>query len=54
MSRRTRVALVIGGPLVIGVALLTAITVIVPRRTLERRVQEREMAEGITLDSGAS
>ena len=38
MSRRTGVALVI------GVALLTAIALIVSRRTLERRAQEREMA----------
>ncbi len=44
MSRRTRVALVVGVALVIGVALLTAIAVIVPRRALERRVQEHEMA----------
>ena len=38
MSRRTGVALVL------GVAILTLIAVIVPRRTLERRVRERELA----------
>ena len=38
MSRRAGVALVL------GVALLTAIAVIVPRWTLERRVRERELA----------
>ena len=38
MSKGTGVALVI------GVALLTAIAVMVPRRTLERRVRERELA----------
>jgi mono/diheme cytochrome c family protein len=38
MSRRTKVALVI------GVALLTVIIVVGPRRTLERRAQERELA----------
>ncbi len=38
MSRRTGVALVI------GVALLTAIAVIVPRRTPEREARERELA----------
>jgi hypothetical protein len=44
MSRRTKVALAIGVALVIGVALLTVILVVVPRRTLERRAQERELA----------
>ncbi len=44
MSRRAGVALVIGGALAIGLALIAAIAVMVPRRTLERRVQTRELA----------
>ena len=47
MSRRTGRALAIGVALVIGVVLLTAIAVMVPRRTLERRVREGEVAAAL-------
>ncbi len=44
MSRRAGVALVIGGALAIGLAIIAAIAVMVPRRALERRIQTRESA----------
>ena len=44
MSKRTGVTLVSGVALLIGLTLVTAIAVIVPKRGLERRVRERELA----------
>ncbi|MCH7932884.1 MAG: cytochrome c [Gemmatimonadetes bacterium] len=44
MSRRTRVALVSGVALAIGLTLITAIAVIGPDRGLEGRARERELA----------
>jgi hypothetical protein len=44
MSKRTGVTLVGGVALLIGLTLITAIAVIVPKRGLERRIRERELA----------
>ncbi len=44
MSKRTGVTLVSGVALLIGLTLVTAIAVIVPKRGLERRIRERELA----------
>ena len=44
MSKRTGVTLVSGVALLVGLTLVTAVAVIVPKRGLERRVRERELA----------